>query len=224
MAPGFNLGGQIMFRISSVCIACCLAGCVSTHAVYPVTWAGREKLDSGQCPNIDGEYSNLGDLSQESDFGSYSVVPGSVSLAHLLSSRAEDVERLNFTSVDATTDEHTSVSLRVADGSLHVIAKHTDGSQRAFDMPLGDECSGSMIDAGSGWDGTTTILASSVDRSSMKLGRAEDGSLLLRTNQSMGWFITYVPVFGTTESRWIRFPAFRPEPESPGSVAQAVAE
>lgn len=47
----------------------------------------------------------------------------------------------------------------------------------------------------------------------MRLGRAEDGALLIRTRQSMGWFVTYVPVFATQDERWIRFPLFKPAPE-----------
>ena len=204
-----------MFRMSTACIACCLAvGCVSTDAVYPVTWAGRVKVDSKECPVIDGEYSNVGDLSQESELGSYSVVSGTVSLADILAGQAEGQDRLNFTTVDATTDLHRSVNLRVDGESLRVIARRHDGSSRSFELPVGRDCDGSMVDAGASWDGTTTILASSVDRSSMKLGRAEDGALLVRTRQTSGYFITYVPIFGTQDERWIRFPVFTPKPES----------
>jgi hypothetical protein len=41
----------------------------------------------------------------------------------------------------------------------------------------------------------------------------------MRTNQSIGYFITYIPIFGTKDQRWIRFPLFTPEAESPESVA-----
>ncbi len=145
-------------------------------AIYPVTWASRVKLESQQCPDIDGEYLNLGDLSKESDIGTYTVEPASISLAHILAGRAENEERLNFTQGDATTDAHRSVHLSVADDTLQVIVKRTDGTVRTFQMPVERECSASMIDAGAAWDGTTTLLASEVDRSSMKLGRAEDGA------------------------------------------------
>ncbi len=210
-----------MVRISVACIACCLAGCMTTDAVYPVTWAGRVKLESEQCPNIDGEYGNLGDLSKESDIGTYTVEPASISLAHILAGRAENQERLNFTRGDATTDEHRSIHLSVADDTLQVIAKRTDGTVRTFQMPVERKCSASMIDAGAAWNGSTTLLASEVDRSSMKLGRAEDGALLMRTNQSIGFFVTYIPVFGMKDQRWIRFPVFTPGQDSPESVAQA---
>ena len=199
-----------MFRKLTIGVACCLAGCMTTDAVYPVTWAGRVKLESEQCPNIDGEYRNLGDVSKETDIGSYSVEPGSISLAHILAGAAEGEERINFTSLDAVLDEHRSVDLRVAGDTLQVIANRTDGSVRTFQLPIGRECSGSMFDAGSEWNGSTTILASEVDRSSMKLGRAEDGALLVRTSQSIGFFITYVPIFGTKDERWLRFPAVDP--------------
>jgi hypothetical protein len=119
--------------------------------------------------------------------------------------------------VDETTDMHRSISLRADGETLYVTARRIDGSNRSFELPIGHRCDGSMIDAGAGWKGNTIILASEVDRSSMKLGRAEDGALLIRTRQSMGWFITYVPVFATQDERWIRFPLFKPE-----AVAQEV--
>ena len=208
-----------MLRISTACFACCLAGCMATDAVYPVTWASRVKLESQQCPDVDGEYRNLGDLSKESDIGAYTVEPASISLAHILAGRAENEERLNFTQGDATTDAHRSVHLSVADDTLQVIVKRKDGTVRTLQMPVERGCSASMIDAGSAWDGTTTLLASEVDRSSMKLGRSEDGALLMRTNQSISYFITYIPIFGTKDQRWIRFPVFTPEAESPESGA-----
>jgi hypothetical protein len=193
---------------------------MTTDAVYPVTWAGRVKLESERCPDIDGEYRNLGDQSRESDMGSYSIEPETISLAHILAGAAEGEERINFTTLDATTDLHRSVNLRVAGDTLQVIARRTDGSVRTFQLPVGRECSGSMIDAGSEWNGSTTILASEVDRSSMKLGRAEDGALLLRTSQSSGYFITYVPIFGVKDERWIRFPVVHPVLADADSVSK----
>lgn len=207
-----------MIRMTTILLAGCLAaGCISTDAVYPVTWAGRMKLDSNQCPSIDGEYSNVGDMSQEQDLGAYSVTAGTVSLADILAGQAEGQQRLNFASVDATTDVHRSVNLRADGETLYVTARRVDGSSRTFELPIGKRCDGSMLDAGAGWKGNTILLASEVDRSSMKLGRAEDGALLIRTNQSMGWFITYVPVFATQDARWIRFPAIQAELVNAGS-------
>jgi hypothetical protein len=199
-----------MIRMTTVLLAGCLAaGCISTDAVYPVTWAGRMKLDSKQCPPIDGEYSNVGDMSHEHDLGAYSVTAGTVSLADILAGQAEGQQRLNFASVDAATDVHRSVNLRADGETLYVTARRVDGSSRTFELPIGKRCDGSMFDAGAGWKGNSILIASEVDRSSMKLGRAEDGALLIRTNQSMGWFVTYVPVFATQDARWIRFPAFQ---------------
>ena len=207
-----------MIRMTTILLAGCLAaGCISTDAVYPVTWAGRMKLDSKQCPSIDGEYSNVGDMSQEQDLGAYSVTAGTVSLADILAGQAEGQHRLNFASVDATTDVHRSVNLRADGETLYVTARRVDGSSRTFELPIGKRCDGSMLDAGAGWKGNTILLASEVDRSSMKLGRAVDGALLIRTNQSMGWFITYVPVFATQDARWIRFPVIQAELANAGS-------
>jgi hypothetical protein len=178
--------------------------------VYPVTWAGRVKLDPKQCPKLDGEYSNVGDVSQEHDLGVYSVTAGTVSLADILAGQAEGEPRLNFATVDATTDVHRSVNLRTDGETLYITARRIDGSSRSLELPIGKRCDGSMADAGAGWKGSTIILASEIDRSSMKLGRAEDGALVIRTSQSMGWFVTYVPVFGSKDERWIRFPLFVP--------------
>src|SRR5262245_39922089 len=189
-----------MFRIISALIAAGLAsGCVTTDAVYPVTWASRVKLDAKECPAIDGEYRNQGDMSLQSeptfDAGAqvYSVEAASISLADMLAGQAEGQERLNFTRVDTTTDLHRSVKLHVDSGTLHVLVQRADGGSRSFQLPVGDRCEGSLIDAGASWDGATILLASSVDRSSMKIGRAEDGALLIRTKQASGYFLTYVP-------------------------------
>jgi hypothetical protein len=204
-----------MFRMTTGLLAACLAsGCVATDAVYPVDWAARVKLGSEQCPNLDGEYSNLGDMSLENeatfDGGSgYAVQPESISLADMLAAQAEGQEQLNFTRVDATTDDQQSVRLRVVGDTLQVLAIRTDGGTRSLELPLGDRCDGSMIDAGASWDGTTTILASTVERSSMRLGRAEDGALLIRTKQASGYFLMYVPMYASRDERWIRFPLYR---------------
>jgi hypothetical protein len=218
-----------MYRTTTVLLAACVvSGCIATDAVYPATWAGRVKLDANECPVIDGEYSNRGDMSLEGEpmfeaaAQAYSVESGSISLADMLAGQAEGQERLNFTRVDATTDPHRSVKLHVDGATLHVLAMRADGSSRSFELPVGGRCDGSLIDAGASWDGATTILASSVDRSSMKLGRAEDGALLIRTKQSSGYFITYVPMFGTKDERWIRFVPFTPEPAAT-QVAEAGA-
>jgi hypothetical protein len=211
-----------MFRVTTACLAACIAsGCVATDAVYPATWASRVKLDSKDCPSLDGEYSNRGDMSLENDttlnpYGSgYAVEAGSISLADILAGQAEGQEALNFSRVDAATDSHRSIRLHADGSTLHVLARRNDGSARSFELPIGDDCEASMIDAGALWDGTTTVMASSVDRSSMKLGRSEDGALLIRTKQSSGYFFLYVPMFGTLDERWIRFPLFKPESESP---------
>ena len=212
-----------MFRMTSTVLAACIAsGCVATDAVYPASWASRVKLDSKDCPSLDGEYSNQGDVSLENEatfnaYGSgYAIEAGSISLADMLAGQAEGQEQLNFSRVDATTDGHRSVRLHADSGTLHVLAQRSDGSTRSFELPIGDDCEGSMIDAGALWDGTTTLLASTVDRSSMKLGRAEDGALLIRTKQSSGYFLMYMPLFGTKDERWVRFPLYRPVPVEVG--------
>lgn len=212
-----------MFRMTSALLTACIAsGCVATDAVYPATWASRVKLDSRDCPSLDGEYSNQGDVSLENEttfnaYGSgYAVEAGSISLADMLAGQAEGQEQLNFSRVDTTTDGHRSVRLHADSGMLHVLAQRSDGSTRSFELPIGDDCEGSMINAGALWDGTTTVMASTVDRSSMKLGRSEDGALLIRTKQSSGYFFLYVPLFGTQDERWVRFPLYRPVPAEAG--------
>jgi hypothetical protein len=200
---------------SALLAACITSGCIATDAVYPATWASRVKLDARECPSLDGEYSNQGDVSLENDttlnqYGSgYTVEAGSISLADMLAGQAEGQETLNFARVDAATDTHRSVRLHADSGTLHVLAQRSDGSSRSFELPIRDDCEGSMVDAGALWDGTTIIMASTVDRSRMRLGRSEDGALLVRTKQSSGYFFLYVPVFGTQDERWIRFPLYR---------------
>jgi hypothetical protein len=214
-----------MFRMTSALLAACIAsGCVATDAVYPVDWAARVKLASKECPDIDGEYSNQGDMSLQNDLkfdgtdSGYAVEASSISLADILAAQAEGQEQLNFTRVDATTDDHQSVKLHVDGNTLHVLAKRTDGGSRSLELPIRDRCEGSLVDAGASWDGTTTILASNIGRSSMRLGRAEDGALLIRTKQSSGYFFLYVPMFGTTDERWVRFPELKAESASPATA------
>jgi len=206
-----------MFRMTSALLAACIAsGCIATDAVYPAAWASRVKLDSRECPSLDGEYSNQGDVSLENDttfnaYGTaYTVESGSISLADMLAGQAEGQEAPNFSRVDAATDNHRSVRLHADGGTLHILAQRSDGSSRSFELPIGDDCEGSMVDAGALWDGTTIVMASTVDRSRMKLGRSEDGALLIRTKQSSGYFFLYIPMFGTQDERWIRFPLYNP--------------
>ena len=197
-----------MIRMTTILLAGCLAaGCISTDAVYPVTWAGRMKLDSNQCPSIDGEYSNVG-----------GHVPGAGPRRLFRNGRHREPRGHPRRSGRGPATAQFRVRgcddgrapLRQPAGGRRDALRHgaaRNGSSRTLELPIGKRCDGSMLDAGAGWKGNTILLASEVDRSSMKLGRAEDGALLIRTNQSMGWFITYVPVFATQDARWIRFPA-----------------
>jgi hypothetical protein len=67
-------------------------------------------------------------------------------------------------------------------------------------------------------------LMSMLARSSLKFGRATDGSLLVRQSMVGSLMVLEWPIFPMAESDWIRFPPAtpRPEPErEPGIPAVA---
>jgi hypothetical protein len=57
-------------------------------------------------------------------------------------------------------------------------------------------------------------------RSSLKFGRAADGSLLVRQSLLSSLMVLEWPVFPMAEADWIRFPAASPRPE-PGPASEA---
>ena len=199
-----------MFRTTIICVAACLAsGCVST-GIYHDDWAGKAKLESDGCAGIDGEYRNEGETFQKVD-GRIEAQP--VGLLKLLAQ--------GYVAGDVPGDGTERIALRLADKTLQVTTTSADGSTSVFERPVAS-CGDSMIVLDTEWThsleeeggaemlGMTMGMVHYFDRQSWKLGRAEDGSLLVRSNDSGSLMFYWWPVLPFSETDWFRFPAVEP--------------
>ena len=209
-------------RTLAVILVCAFAtGCVH-RPVYWESWAKQVIVESGACPVIDGDYQNAGERFLKAKHDTYERQ--NVSLAHLLNGwvsakwfPADD--RLGRTAFNPAEDAYQSVSLRLAEGKLHIRASRADGSTRAFDLPTLQQCRDSILLVEKGWgDSGTMLYLSLAERSTLGLGRAEDGSLLVHQRASGVGFLMFLPISVDTEEFWFRFPPVAPSPadaESP---------
>ena len=208
-----------MFRIAITSVAACLAsGCIST-GIYHDDWAAKAKSESGACAGIDGAYRNVGETFQKID-GRIEGQP--VNLLHLLTYGAD--------SSAVPSEGNETIALKLADMTLHVTTTSADGSTSDFERPVVN-CGDSMVVLDKEWthslqeEGGAELMGVSLgmihffDRQSWKLGRAEDGSLLVRSNDSGSLMFYWWPVFPFSETSWFRFPAAEPSP----AVAVAAA-
>jgi WD40 repeat protein len=189
-----------MARIASVCVA-------GHHPRYSGgSPADQVRVENGACPDIDGEYQNAGERYNDA----YECT--TVSLAHLFNSwddpalRLADT-RLGVTSPDPAKDPYLSVSLRLLDGKLHVVAALANGGTRAFVLPTRQPCQDSTLLLEADWDDGEAWFF----RRKGALGRAEDGSLLVRESEA-GVAFLLVPVPYFTSAEWTRFPPVAPAP------------
>jgi hypothetical protein len=178
--------------------------------VYWESWAKQVLVESGACPVIDGDYQNAGERFLKAKHDTYERQ--NVSLAHLLNhwvsaQQPPADDRLGRTAFNPAEDAYQSVSLRLTEGTLHIRASRADGGTRAFDLPTRQQCRDSLLFLEKGWgDSGTMLYLSVVERSALWLGRAEDGSLLVRQSASGVGFVMYLPVSVDTEAFWFRFP------------------
>ena len=119
---------------------------------------------------------------------------------------------------DPDEGKYQTIKLRLANNVLHIEALRADGSSRAFDLPTRKECRDSTLILEKGWgDSDSMLVASALARSTIALGRAEDGSLLVRDSQSGVGFVVWLPIVAGTFADWTRFPpaasATAPAPE-----------
>ena len=193
-------------RIASVCVG-------SPRPMSSGSWADEVKVESGACPVIDGEYLNAGGRFSKARHDTFECT--TVSLAHLLNSWDDSAlrqadKRLGLTSPDPAKDPYQKVSLRLLDGKLHVEASLADGSTRAFDLPTRQQCRDSTLLLEADWDDGEAWFF----RRTGALGRAEDGSLLVRESEGgVAFFLVPVPFF--TFAEWTRFPPVAPVPKRP---------
>src|SRR5437867_9853058 len=130
-------------RTLAVILVCAFAtGCVH-RPVYWQSWAKQVIVESGACPAIDGDYQNAGERFLKAKHHTYERQ--NVSLANLLNGwvttkRSPRDDRLGRTAFNPAEDAYQSVSLRLAEGKLHIRASRADGSTRAFDLPTRQQC------------------------------------------------------------------------------------
>ena len=197
-------------RIASVCVE-------SPHPMDKGSWADQVKVESDACPVIDGEYQNVGATFTKAKHDTYECTP--VSLAHLLnewddSELRKSDNRLGKTSPDPAKDTYRTVRLRLLDGKLHVEASLADGSTRAFELATRQRCRDSTLLLEADWDDSSEI---GPFRRTLALGRAEDGSLLVRESEwGVVFFFVPIPVF--TAAYWTRFPPVAPVPTRPSGL------
>ena len=205
-----------------------LSGCVST-SVYPDHWAEQVEVERGTCPDINGEFVNEGEYFEK--VGDGGVIRHTVSLGSLACADCTEDERAEAKSFTALTEAYGRFRLELADDTLRIIANTDDGLVYEYEQPVRTSCSGSLLKVESGWwsslqeEGGWEVFGSTLGMSllahgSTKLGRATDGSLLVRQSMLASLMVLQWPVFPMAEADWIRFPAASPRPE-PGLASEA---
>ena len=202
-----------------------LSGCVST-GVYPDHWAEKVDAERGACPDIDGEYLNKGEYFEK--VGDGGIVRHTASLGALACATCTEDERSAPGTLTSLTEVYERFRLELVDESLIISATTADGITYRHEQPIHARCSGSLLQFEAGWwssleeeDGWevfgTTLGMSMLARASTKLGRAQDGSLLIRQSMVASVMVLQWPVFPMVEAGWIRFPAATPrtEPREP---------
>lgn len=198
-------------RIGALIVVASLALGCATSAVYENDWARQVKVETGACPDIDGEYQNAGDATLKVGWGKRKRQ--ALSLAHFMNGgwsrdSHRDMERLGTTYYNPALDWFRTVRLRRAGEELQVEAVHKDGGTTTFVLPTHRECRDSILPV------ETTMHASpfsgTAAHGSYSLGRAEDGSLLVYVHVVDTFLLA---LWGSTDI-WVRFPPAVPEPAS----------
>ena len=202
-------------------LACTFSsGCVS-RAVYPDTWAEQVEVESGTCPVIDGEYQNAGELFTRGR--NDRLVRNEVSLVDVFNEVAYDTpteilgsdqvipqgdDRPGIPFPESLIDHYQTIHLRLVEGKLHVEATLAGGSTRTIELSTRQQCRDSILLLEVDWYVATYVLMINVaERATYALGRAEDGSLLVRAGSGGGLFILQWPILAAGGSDWMRFPA-----------------
>ena len=228
-------GARAAMRAGAACAALAFtAGCVS-GGVYPDEWAEKVEVGSSDCPVIDGEFVNEGEYFEKVDddglirhtttLGEF----GCLSCQHEMEPALEmEPDRVAITAV---TDVYPKFRLRLGDETLHIQAIAADGSTLDIEQPVRKSCRDSMMLVEADWSSSLededgwemfgqTLGMSTLARSNWKLGRAEDGSLLVRASESGSLLVFYWPILPMSFSEWIRFP---PAATTPAAAALAPA-
>ena len=206
-----------------------LSGCVST-SVYPDHWAEQVEAEGGTCPDINGEFVNEGEYFEK--VGDGGVIRHTVSLGALACATCTDDERPVAGSLKSLTGVYSRFRLELADQTLAITATTGDeGIEFRQEQPVSGQCSDSLLKVQADWRSSleeeagwemfgTTLGMSVLERSSLKFGRAADGSLLVRQSLLSSLMVMEWPVLPVAVAEWIRFPAASPRPE-PGPASEA---
>jgi hypothetical protein len=202
-------------------VGCVLSGCMHTGGAYPRAWAERAEVEPGACPAIDGEYADVGEMFRgiwgddkfRKDESGY--VMERISLTYLLKGLAYEeplsVPDPYFPRSDRETDLYRSLSLRLTAGTLHVVATGVEGEIVALELPVLARCAKSLVTAEPKSETAILLVANTVHRYRIQLGRATDGSLLVHLSSSTGLTLMLWPILNF-EERWMRFPAVAVQP------------
>ncbi len=206
------------YSVLSVILACALAsGCV-TRPVYDDSWAEQVKVARGTCPTIDGTYQNAGEEFHRARGDTLKRTTRS--LTRLLNVGYDHLEPADETRLGPAFDDpsmnwYQSVRLQLMDGKLHMEVSRADGGIEGFDLPIRQQCQDSTLLVETNWDGTGTLklLGSFVEHNTLSLGRAQDGSLLVRKSEVGAMLFLWWPVMAGGEVDWIRFAPATAAPE-----------
>ena len=218
------MNGLLLRLLGGAAASVLCAGCVST-AEYPDHWAEQVEVESGACPDIDGEYLNEGEAFEEVDEGG--IVRHTFALADLACAICTEAEVSALDSLASLTPAYERFRLRLADEILTITATTVDGVAFRREQPVRARCSGSLVLIESSWRSSlqteqgwemfgTTLGMSTLERTSLKLGRAEDGSLLVRPSLVASLMLLQWPILPVVVTDWVRFPVAIPRP-GPGN-------
>jgi len=197
---------------------CALSGCVSYGGRYPMNWPDRVVEQSGQCQVVDGDFQDTGEKFEEVADLQYVQEPAR--LARLLGTWGDqdglpDENTANL----SDTDPYRAVRLRLIDQRLEVTAYPAEGESRSFQLPVEPECDETLVELAADWNADSFVVISALDRASLKLGRASDGSLIVKANSAGSMFFLYAPMFWGKDQTWFRFrPAPVPVDEAESTV------
>jgi hypothetical protein len=208
------------------------AGCVS-GGVYPDTWAEKVEAGATGCPVIDGEFVNEGEYFEKVDADG--LIRHTTTLGEIGCLNCKAEKETARVTVAAVTNSYEKFRLRLVDETLHIQAIAADGSTLDVEQPIRKSCSKSMMLVEADWwssledeDGQemfgATLGMSMVARANWKLGRAEDGSLLVRASETGSLLVFYWPILPMSFSEWVRFPPAATTPAAEAATPALVSQ
>ncbi|MGQ0384840.1 MAG: hypothetical protein ACT4UP_09215 [Gammaproteobacteria bacterium] len=219
----------LVLRAGMACAAFAVAaGCVSS-GVYPDAWAAKVEAGAAGCPTIDGEYVNEGEYFEKVDddgLKRHTTTFGQLA-ACMECSIGEPAEGAGATAV---TETYLTFRLQLVDDVLKISATAADGATHGYEQKIRKRCADSMMLIEAEWWSSleeeegqemfgATLGMSVLMRGSWKLGRAEDGSLLVQQTAAGSLLVFYWPILPMSFKEWVRFPPVAPEPAQHSALA-----